>query len=179
MENGKPRFFRRIAMGVFDQEYLRRQTDDLASFLADAARAYGFDPVRLYALGYSNGANIAASLMLRKPASLAGGVLLRPMLPFEPEATPDLSGKAVLLSAGRDDTMVSPESTERLAEVLRGGGADVTLAWQRSGHNLTQRGDRAGRAVVRAAWQPRLIDCFRSCGGCPVVAVVWQFKPRR
>ena len=136
LERGMPRFFRRLAEGVFDMEDLKVRTAELGRFVEESASRYGFDPSRVFAVGYSNGANVAASLMLSAPGVLAGGVLLRPMVPFEPEPLPDLSGTPVLLSAGRNDPIVPPPSTERLAEILRASGAEVTLAWQAAGHQL-------------------------------------------
>jgi phospholipase/carboxylesterase len=136
LEHGMPRFFRRLAEGVFDQEDLRIRTAELAVFIAEAAAEYAFDASRVVALGYSNGANIAASLMLTRANVLAGGILLRPMVPFEPEHLPDLLGSRVLLSAGRQDPLVLPTSTERLASLLEKGGAEVTLSWYDTGHTL-------------------------------------------
>jgi len=139
LEHGMPRFFRRIAEGVFDLESLRVETMALAEFVSAAAAHYQFEAARVFAVGYSNGANIAASLMLLCPEVLAGGVLLRPMLPFEPESPPDLRGRRVLMSAGRRDPLVPAALTERLAAVLEGAGATVTLAWHETGHHLTPR----------------------------------------
>ena len=136
LEHGMPRYFRRLAEGVFDQEDLRVRTAELAAFLREAAAQYGFDLSRLVALGYSNGANIAASLLLSDPAVLAGAMLLRPMLPFEPEKRPDLAGKRVLVSAGRLDRMIPQTSTARLIEVLQDSRAAVTTWWHEAGHNL-------------------------------------------
>ena len=144
LENGMPRFFRRLSMGVFDEEDLVNRTHELASFVEEAASEYGLDPKRLFAVGFSNGANIAASLLLLHPGLLAGAVLLRAMTPFELETFPDLSGTPVYLAAGRSDQMIPPESTERLAELLREAGAGVTLDWQPGGHGI-------GRAEVEAA----------------------------
>ncbi|MDQ5813843.1 MAG: alpha/beta hydrolase [Actinomycetota bacterium] len=144
LENGMPRFFRRLSMGVFDEEDLVNRTHELASFVEEAASEYGLDPKRLFAVGFSNGANIAASLLLLHPGLLAGAVLLRAMTPFELETLPDLSGTPVYLAAGRSDQMIPPESTEHLAELLRGAGAEVTLDWQPGGHGI-------GRAEVEAA----------------------------
>ena len=153
LENGMPRFFRRLSMGVFDEEDLVNRTHELASFVEEAASEYGLDPKRLFAVGFSNGANIAASLLLLHPGLLAGAVLLRAMTPFELETLPDLSGTPVYLAAGRSDQMIPPESTERLAELLRGAGAEVTLDWQPGGHGI-------GRAEVEAArdWLARIIS---------------------
>jgi predicted esterase len=144
LENGMPRFFRRLSMGVFDEEDLVNRTHELASFVEEAASEYGLDPKRLFAVGFSNGANIAASLLLLHPELLAGAVLLRAMTPFELETLPDLSGTPVYLAAGRSDQMIPPESTEHLAELLREAGAEVTLDWQPGGHGI-------GRAEVEAA----------------------------
>jgi predicted esterase len=137
LEGGAPRFFRRLAEGVFDIDDLHRRTDELADFVEAASEAYGIDPRSLYAVGYSNGANIAGSMLLSRPAVLAGGVLFRAMVPFEPVAVPSLSGKRVLISAGTMDQMISPVGTERLTAILRGAGADVDLEWQPTGHGLT------------------------------------------
>lgn len=139
LEQGKPRFFRRIAEGVFDLEDLRLRTEELAGFIADSAARYTFDPSRVVAVGYSNGANIAGSLLLSHPGVLAGGILLRPMVPYEPDTLPDLSGTHVLLSAGRHDPLIPPPSTERLKALLEGSKADVTLTWHETGHSLLPR----------------------------------------
>ncbi len=138
LENGMPRFFRRLAMGVFDLEDLRLRTGELADFVAAAAKAYGFDSRHVTAAGYSNGANIAASLLLLRPEVLEGAVLLRPMVPLMPEKPPALEGVNVFLSAGRRDPIVRPEETERLAELLKQYGASVTLSWSPQGHELAQ-----------------------------------------
>jgi phospholipase/carboxylesterase len=138
MEQGMPRFFRRLSEGVFDLDDLHRRTDALAEFLVAAAERYGFAASNLYALGFSNGANIAASLLLSHPAALAGGILIRAMVPFEPAHTPDLAGRAVLLSEGRNDPLIPAPRAQRLAEILEAAGADVELAWQPGGHVLTQ-----------------------------------------
>lgn len=136
LENGMPRFFRRLAEGVFDLEDLQRRTRALGEFVREAARQHGFTTDRLVALGFSNGANIAASLMLTEPATLRTGILIRPMVPFEPTAPPDLRGSAALLSAGRADPIVPAANTERLATLLRTAGARVELRWQAGGHAL-------------------------------------------
>lgn len=147
LENGAPRFFRRLAEGVFDLPDLHRRTADLAAFLDEAAAKYGFAPGSALAIGYSNGANIAASLLLARPESLAGAVLFRAMVPFEPETLPDLAGKPVLLSAGRRDPIVPIENTERLAEMFERAGARVTRNWQAAGHNLERE-----ELDIAAAW---------------------------
>ena len=136
LEHGMPRFFRRLAEGVFDHEDLMRRTHELAGFVERSVDEYDIDQRRLFAVGFSNGANIAASLLLTYPRLLAGAVLLRAMVPFEPDSAPDLSGIPVYLAAGHSDQMVPPENTERLAQVLREAGADVTLDWQPGGHGI-------------------------------------------
>ena len=119
VENGMPRFFRRLAMGVFDIEDLKYRTRELAEFVKQAARHYGFDPQKVKALGYSNGANIAAGLLLLRPEVLSGAVLLRPMVPLVPDQLPDLKDVPVFIAAGRKDPIVRPEQTAKLAELLR------------------------------------------------------------
>ncbi|MDX2003991.1 MAG: alpha/beta hydrolase [Meiothermus sp.] len=136
LENGAPRFFRRLAMGVFDEEDLRAQAADLASFVRGAAEEYGFDPARVYALGYSNGANIAAALMLLHPEVLAGGVLLRPVLPLEVVPPPQLTGLPVFIAAGTQDPWSPNARVQALADVLEVAGARVELRWQPGGHQL-------------------------------------------
>lgn len=136
LEQGMPRFFRRLREGVFDQDDLRRRTLELGDFVAAAATHHGFATDRLYALGFSNGANVAASLLLTRPSTLAGGVLIRAMVPFESESAVDLGGRSVLLSQGRMDPLIPAAATERLATILRDSGADVELAWQPAGHAL-------------------------------------------
>jgi phospholipase/carboxylesterase/glyoxalase family protein len=136
-EHGAPRFFRRLAEGVFDHDDLVFRTHELADFVEQAADQYGFDRQKLVAVGYSNGANIAASLMLLHPGLLRAAVLFRAMVPFEPEETPDLTEMPVFLAAGRRDTMIPPDNTERLVEILQDAGADLDLRWKNVGHPLT------------------------------------------
>ena len=138
LESGMPRFFRRLAEGVFDQQDLAARTDELADWVAAAAAEYGLEAGRIVAAGFSNGANVAASMLLRRPGVLAGGVLFRAMVPFEPESLPDLGGVPVLLGAGRADPIVPADNTERLATLLRQAGANVTLDWRPGGHTLSQ-----------------------------------------
>lgn len=135
-ERGANRFFRRLAEGVFDLEDLRKQTDDLADFVTASAPQYGFDATQVWALGYSNGANIAASLLLQRSDVLAGATLLRAMTPFEPSVLPDLSGKRIFLAAGRFDPLVPVANIENLARLFREGGAEVELRFQNAGHDL-------------------------------------------
>lgn len=138
LENGMPRFFRRIAEGVFDQEDLKLRTEQLRAFVKEAEAAYNLSPQRFVAVGFSNGANIAASLLLRCPGVLAGAVLIRAMVPFVPEATPDLQRKPILLLSGTADPIVPPENTQKLHDLLQSAGAEVQLHWERVGHGLTK-----------------------------------------
>lgn len=150
LENGMPRFFRRLAMGVFDLEDLAARTHELARFVNDAVATYDLDPSRITAVGYSNGANIAASLLLLHPGLLSSAALLHAMVPFEPEEPPSLEGTDVLLTAGRRDQMVPPDQAKRLAEILEEAGADVTLDWQPGGHELTQAEFEAVRTWLKS-----------------------------
>src|SRR5256885_5355715 len=127
LERGAPRFFRRLAEGVFDQEDLARRTEELARFIEAAARTYELDRAGMVAVGFSNGANIAASLLLRRPGLLRGAVLLSPMVPFEPDSLPDLANISIFIGAGRADPIVPAVQTERLSDLLRRAGADLTL----------------------------------------------------
>ena len=136
-EYGAPRFFRRLAEGVFDHEDLLFRTHELAGFVGAAAEEYGFDPSKVVAVGYSNGANVAASAILLHPGLLRAAVLFRAMVPFEPEVTPDLSGMPVFMAAGRMDRMIPQDNTQRLADILTEAGADVDLRWRNVGHPLT------------------------------------------
>jgi predicted esterase len=136
LENGMPRFFRRFAEGVFDLADVAARTQALADFVAAAARHYRFDQSRLIGVGFSNGANIAASLLLLRPESLAAAILLRPMVVLEPAGMPDLSGKRVLISSGTQDPIVPADHPARLAKMFRDAGADVTLRSHAAGHGL-------------------------------------------
>jgi phospholipase/carboxylesterase len=138
LENGMPRFFRRLEEGVFDIEDLKIRTDELAEFIVKSSSAYMFDSESLIAVGYSNGANIAASLLLRRPEILAGAILFRAMVPFIPTVMPDLSKKSIILLEGLYDPIVSKAEAESLLEIFTKTQSSVTLKWQNSGHNLTQ-----------------------------------------
>jgi phospholipase/carboxylesterase len=124
-------------MTELDIPDLLARTDELADFVAAAVAAYDLDASRVIALGYSNGANIAASLLLRRPEALAGAALLRATLPYEPESPPALTGTDVLIATGIRDPYVVPGAAERLAGILRAGGADVTESVVDTGHGLT------------------------------------------
>lgn len=160
VENGMPRFFRRLAEGVFDLDDLTRRTHELADFVAESATHYGFDPTRVIAVGFSNGANIAASMLLLRPAVLAAAILFRPMVPLVPEKLPDLSHVPVFIGAGRQDPIASTAETERLASLLRATGAMVTLHWEVGGHGLTQ-----GDLIAARAWLNRPLSDSPSVGG--------------
>jgi phospholipase/carboxylesterase/glyoxalase family protein len=152
-EHGAPRFFRRLAEGVFDHEDLLLRTHELADFVDQATNQYGFDRQKLVAVGYSNGANIAASLLLLHPDLLRAALLFRAMVPFESEEPPDLSGMPIFLAAGRRDTMISPDNTERLAAILQEAGADLDLRWKNTGHPLTYEEIEEARE-----WLPRVLN---------------------
>ena len=136
LENGAPRFFKRFAEGVFDPNEVRSRSEDLARFIHAAVPRYGLNPERIFALGYSNGANVASTVMFIEPTLLQGSILFRPMLVFEPDECPDLSGAGVFISAGRMDPIVPTNNVERLVELFEAWHAEVTLKWQLAGHNL-------------------------------------------
>ena len=137
LENGAPRFFRRLAEGVFDVPDLVARAGDLARFVERAADAYGFARGSALAVGYSNGANIASAMMLLHPGIVRGAALFRGMIPLEPERVPDLVGAPVLLSNGRTDPIVPAAQVAGLEALLRRAHANVTVHWQRAGHELT------------------------------------------
>ncbi|MFT0858536.1 alpha/beta hydrolase [Ancylobacter sp. G4_0304] len=136
LEGGMPRFFRRLAEGVFDEDDLRARVDELADFIGEARAAYGLPaPV---ALGFSNGANIAAAMFMRRPEALAGAVLLRAMVPFKVPPKADASGRRVLLLSGSADPIVPADNAARLAAQLSEAGAEVTHRVLPVGHGLSQ-----------------------------------------
>ena len=146
LEHGHPRFFRRLAEGVFDEEDLVRRTHELADFIAASAQQYGFDSAKVCALGYSNGANIAAALLLLRPGVLAGAALLRPMVPLLPDELPHLEKAPVLIMSGHHDPIVPVENARHLAQLLGDAGATVT----RSTVRRPVRPPALGRAPARA-----------------------------
>jgi len=137
LENGMPRFFRRFAEGVFDLEDLKHRTNELADFVTAAAQHYGFASDDLVAVGYSNGANIAASMLLLRPEILSAAILFRAMVPLYPETQPNLSSVRVWIGAGTYDPIIPMSDTKTLAELLRNAGADVTIRDFQAGHELT------------------------------------------
>lgn len=145
LEHGMPRFFRRLAEGVFDEADIVRRAGDLAAFVTASATQYGFDPARVVALGYSNGANIAAALMLLHPGVLSGGMLLRSMVPLTPAQLPALAGVRVLMAEGQMDPIIPRENAERLGALLRESGAEVEVHWEPAGHPLTQNDVQVAR----------------------------------
>lgn len=144
LENGMPRFFRRHAEGVFDLDDLRRRAGELARFIGEARTRYDLGDVAPVAVGFSNGANIAAALLLLHPGTLSGALLLRAMVPLVPDPLPSLGDVRVLIAAGRNDPIAGPEQSQALADLLARAGADVTMHWSHAGHNLTPDDLQAG-----------------------------------
>ncbi len=145
LENGMPRFFRRLREGVFDEADVRRRAGELADFIAEARRAYGLAaPV---AIGFSNGANIAAAVLMVRPEALAGAALIRAMVPLGDPPGVDLSGKPVLILSGAFDPIIPAENAVRLAAMLRQAGAEVRHETLRAGHGLTE-----DDIALAAAW---------------------------
>ena len=145
LEHGLSRFFRRLAAGVFDLDDLTMRTHELAGFVAAASAAYGFDPQTVVAVGFSNGANIAASTLLLLPEIFPAAVLFRAMVPLVPETQPDLSSVRVWIGAGSIDPIVPASETKQLSELLRDAGADVTIRFFQGGHALTPADVEVGR----------------------------------
>jgi phospholipase/carboxylesterase len=138
LENGMPRFFRRLAEGVFDIEDLKFRTHELADFIQKCSLHYKFDLNQTIAVGFSNGANIATSILLLHPEILQGAILFRAMIPLIPNPVPDLSTKKILLSAGVNDPIVSRTETEDLYRLFQKTNTNIVLKWQQSSHNLVQ-----------------------------------------
>jgi phospholipase/carboxylesterase len=143
LEDGAARFFRRIAEGIFDIEDLKFRTHELADFVIAASKEYGFDTSKVYALGYSNGANIASSLLFWRPEILAGGAILRGTVPLdidkgELEQLPDLAAKRVFLANGTRDPMVPLENAKKLASMYKEAGATLTHELNPASHGLIQ-----------------------------------------
>jgi predicted esterase len=145
LENGMPRFFRRLAEGVFDLEDLNYRTNELADFVAASAQHYGFSIDQLVAVGYSNGANIAASMLLLRPEIMRAAILFRAMVPLIPDKLPDLSSVGVWIGAGDQDPIVPASETKRLVELFRRAGAEVTIRFAKAGHGLTNDDLEAAR----------------------------------
>lgn len=138
LENGMPRFFKRLSEGVFDLEDLKFRTQELVKFVKDATQIYPFSLDKTIVVGFSNGANMAASILLSNPEVIKGVILFRAMIPFIPDDLPDLKNKQILLSAGILDPIVPKDELTRLSKLFLKCGANVTLKWQQSGHNLIE-----------------------------------------
>ncbi len=149
-EAGARRFFRRLGEGVFDLDDLREKTLELAGFLEATEFEYDLDPARLFAVGYSNGANIGFSLLLARPNLLAGAVLLRPMLPYAAQSTAGLDGKQVLVLSGQADPSIPPGQVDELEKAVRQRGATVEVSWQPAGHALGAGDYAAAREWLQA-----------------------------
>ena len=138
LEAGMPRFFRRLAEGVFDIQDLKFRTNELADFIENASKLYSFDLEYMIAVGYSNGANIASSLLLLRPEILSAAILFRPMVPFIPDTLQNLISKNILICAGEWDPIVPRQNTEKLLDIFKKAHTNVSIYWQKSGHELGQ-----------------------------------------
>lgn len=147
-----PRWFRREAEGVFDVADLVARTGELADFVCAAASHHGFEPTRVIAAGFSNGANIAAALLLLGHEVLRGAALFAPTVPLRPERLPDASTVGVFISAGRRDPICPPEQAEALAALLSEAGAAVEVRWHDGGHLLA-----TGHVTLARAWCAKLL----------------------
>lgn len=147
LENGMPRFFRRLAEGVFDIEDLIFRTEELSVFLDSAAAEYGFDRGNMIAAGYSNGANMAGSLLFHYKDALKGAILHHPMVPIRGVELPGMADLPIFIGAGENDPICPPDETKELASLLGGAGALVTTHWERYGHQLT-----GSEAEAAAEW---------------------------
>jgi phospholipase/carboxylesterase len=159
LENGMPRFFRRFADGKFDEDDVRKRTEELADFVGEARAHYGIAaPI---ALGYSNGANVAAAMLLLRPEALAGAILLRATVPLAQTLPVDLTGKPVMIATGAHDPMMSPERAAHLAALLQGNGAVVDHRTLPSGHELSQADVNLARQWLQANFQstPSVMEC--------------------
>lgn len=137
LENGMPRFFRRLAEGIFDEEDLMFRTQQLYAFLDEAAQEYGFDRSNVIAIGYSNGANIAANLLFHYSDALKGAILHHPMVPRRGIELPNLRDTSVFIAAGKNDPICPAAESEELFTTLEQAGADVRIHWEHFGHSLT------------------------------------------
>jgi phospholipase/carboxylesterase len=137
LENGMPRFFRRLAEGVFDLEDLKARTNELADFVSAAVRHYKLDADHIVGVGYSNGANIAASMLLLRPEIMHAAILFRAMVPLIPDKLPDLSSVRIWIGSGDQDPIIPTSEAQRLVELLRRAGADLTIRFFNGGHGLT------------------------------------------
>ena len=137
LENGMPRFFKRLAEGIFDEEDLIFRTKELKEFLDDAAEQYKFNRQNIVAIGYSNGANIAASLLFHYKDALKGAILHHPMVPRRGITLPNLNETNIFIAAGVNDPICTEQESMELKEVLEDAGANVQIHWENRGHQLT------------------------------------------
>lgn len=144
-ENGMPRFFRRFAEGVFDYDSIRTESDAVAEFLEQASKDYGIDLESAVGVGYSNGANIAWSTLLRHPSSFGTLVLFRPMITLDDSS--DLTGKRIFVGTAEQDPIVPVENVQRLIEQMKSCGAQVEVSWHPGGHQLTR-----GEVTLASSW---------------------------
>ncbi|KGR77288.1 alpha/beta hydrolase [Ureibacillus sinduriensis] len=145
LENGMPRFFRRLAEGVFDEEDLIYRTKELNEFLDHASKEYRFNRQNILALGYSNGANIAASLLFHYKDALMGAILHHPMVPRRGIELPDLTAKNVYIAAGTNDPICPQQESVELKQLLEAAGAKVDVHWENHGHQLTMNEVQAAK----------------------------------
>ncbi|MGA2874113.1 MAG: alpha/beta hydrolase [Nitrososphaerales archaeon] len=150
LESGMPRFFKRFAEGVFDLEDLKFRTNELAGFIRKAGEKYEFDLRSVVTVGYSNGANIGASLLL-KPESMKSAILFRAMISLVPDKIPDLSGKSVFISGGRFDPFIPQNKTIELGQTLEKAGAEVKMNWEDSAHALVEKEIVKAKTWIRSS----------------------------
>lgn len=136
--NGMARFFRRLAEGIFDEKDLILRTNELKEFIDMAAKDHAFDRNNVIAIGYSNGANIAGSLLFHYQHALRGAILFHPMVPRRGIELPNLTATPVFIGAGKNDPICKPGETKELIKMLEGAGADVEVHWENDGHQLTR-----------------------------------------
>jgi len=151
LENGAPRFFRRLAEGVFDEKDVVERAHELANFVSAAEKKHGFAQNTLVAIGYSNGANIASAMMLLGLLKFRGAILFRPMVPLSHPPDASLENCAVLICSGRFDPIATPDQVNALAELLRERKAEVEVQMRESGHELADADVEAARRWLAAS----------------------------
>lgn len=144
-ENGMNRFFRRIAEGIFDEDDIRKRAGEISDCILEASEKYGFNPNDLIALGYSNGANMIAAMLLLKGGIFRQAILHHPMVPLSKVGDINLEGTSVFIGAGTNDPIVTGENSQRLYELLKENGADAAISWFDKGHSLTREEVLASR----------------------------------
>ncbi|AQX54558.1 alpha/beta hydrolase [Priestia flexa] len=155
LEQGMPRFFKRLREGVFDIEDLAVRTKELNNFLDEAAEEYAFDRKNIIAIGYSNGANIAGSLLFHYEQSLKGAVLFHPMVPRRDIKVPNAQGIPIFIGAGVNDPICPADETKELTTLLQGAGATVDVHWESFGHQLTRTEVEAAKAWYRRTYESK------------------------